>query len=179
MSASDEPVTLLGVYPTDAGAAAACRAVLDAGLPPERLAIVSEFPYPEGAFPVAEPRVRLQWVTVAAGVTGILAGIGLTVGTAFSYPIRTGHMPVLAMPPYAIISYELMMLFGIVATVIGFSLAVLRSRRRRDWPDEPLLAEGHVGVVTFCRTADEQECVRAAFARDDVAAVHRMQGDQR
>ena len=149
MKATDSDSTLLAVYGDLEEAVRTCRRLVDDGLAPEALSVLSDVPVPEGVFPVAEPRQPLQWFALAAGVVGIFAGIGLTVGTSLAYPIRTGHMPILPIPPYAIISYEVMMLFAIVTTVAGFVLAVLRGPRRDALYDAGV-DEGDIGVLVYC-----------------------------
>ena len=158
MKASGNDLTLLALYGDLEEAVLACRRLVDDGFAPEMLSVLSDVPVQEDVFPVAEPRVPLQWFTLAAGVVGIFAGIGLTVGTSMAYPIRTGHMSILPIPPYAIISYEVMMLAAILATAAGFGLAVWRGSRRDALYDGGV-DEGRIGVLVHC--AEERVAARA------------------
>ena len=121
MTNKGSDITLLALYAGVEEAVRACRGLVDDGFASDALSVLSDVPIPEEVFPVAEPRLPLQWFTLAAGIVGIAAGVGLTVGTSLAYPIRTGHMPILPIPPYAIVSYELMML----AATQGTDLQVL------------------------------------------------------
>jgi hypothetical protein len=159
MTATGSDRTLLALYDGLEEAVQACRRLVDGGVAPESMSVLSDVPLPEGVFPVAEPRLPLQWFSLAGGVVGIAAGIALTVGTSLAYPIRTGHMPILPIPPYAIISYEVMMLFAILATVAGFVRAVLRGGRRNALYDVAV-DEGAIGLLVYC-----PEAVVAAKAR--------------
>jgi len=159
MSAKDRGTTLLAMYGDPETAARACRCLRDNGFAADALSVLSSSPYPEEVFAVYEPRPFLQWVTLAGGVVGIGGGVLLTVGTSLLYPIRTGHMSILPIPPYAIITYELMMLSAIVATVIAFAVAILRGWRSRDVLFDQTVHEDQIGVLVFC--ADEDSIAQA------------------
>jgi len=58
--------------------------------------------------------------TFFGGLIGGIAGFALAAGTAVLYPHPVGGRPIITMPPYLIITYELAILFGILFTVVGF-----------------------------------------------------------
>ena len=167
--------TLLALYPGVEEAVRACRSLVDDGFASDVLSVLSDVPIPEGVFPVAEPRLPLQWFTLAAGVVGLAAGVGLTVGTSLAYPIRTGHMPIVPIPPYAIVAYELMMLAAILATMGGFALAILRGRRRDVLSDEGV-AEDEIGVLVYCENERVTERAREVLAHSDPRRIRQAPG---
>ena len=61
--------------------------------------------------------------TLAGAITGGLSGFILAAGTAVLFPHPTGGRPIITIPPYLIITYELTILFGILATVLGFLIS--------------------------------------------------------
>ena len=71
--------------------------------------------------------------TFFGAVIGASSGFLLAAGTAVLYLHPTGGRPIIAIPPFLIITYELTILFGIVATVLGFlisaRLPAIRERR--------------------------------------------------
>src|SRR5688572_21683957 len=78
-------------------------------------------PYPEhdiekalgyGASPV-------RIFTFFGGLTGAATGFAFTVFTAMDWPLVTGGKPIVSIPTYVIIAFELTILFGVLATVIG------------------------------------------------------------
>jgi hypothetical protein len=97
--------------------------------------------------------VRL-WVLIGA-VTGFLTAIVLTVGTSLEWNLNTGGRAVASIPPYVVIMFELMILFGGVAGVTGFFMhsglpvfdaeAGYRSRFGAD----------KFGLVVRCRAGEE------------------------
>lgn len=70
--------------------------------------------------------------TFFGGLLGGITGFILAAGTAVLYPHPVGGRPIIAIPPYLIITYELTILFGILFTVLGFivssRLPALRNR---------------------------------------------------
>jgi hypothetical protein len=58
------------------------------------------------------------WV-LAAGIIGALSGFALTIGTSLTWSHVVGGKPIISMPPYIIIAFELMILCGGVTAVIA------------------------------------------------------------
>jgi len=83
--------------------------------------ITAYMPYPEAQIEEAlgydQSPVRV-W-TLAGGLLGAAAGFALASFTSMDWPLVTGGKPILSMPAYVIISFELMVLFGALSTVIG------------------------------------------------------------
>ena len=57
--------------------------------------------------------------TFFGGIFGALFGFTLAAGTAVLYLHPTGGRPIIPIPPFLIITYEMTILLGILATVIG------------------------------------------------------------
>ena len=68
------------------------------------------------------PQTRLPWVSLAAGITGLITAIGLQVWTsAYDWPINVGGKPFISVPAFIPICFELTVLFTGLGTV-GFFL---------------------------------------------------------
>ncbi len=52
-------------------------------------------------------------------MTGAAAGFALASFTSLDWPLITGGKPILSMPAYVIIAFELAILFGVLSTLIG------------------------------------------------------------
>lgn len=61
--------------------------------------------------------------TLIGAITGGTTGFLLASITAVLFPHPTGGRPIITFPPYLIITYELTILFGILATVLGFLIS--------------------------------------------------------
>ncbi len=84
--------------------------------------ITAYTPYPEHLIEEAlgyeQSPVRV-WALVG-GLCGAAGGFAFTVFTSMDWPLVTGGKPILSMPAYVIIAFEMMVLFGVLSTVIGF-----------------------------------------------------------
>lgn len=65
------------------------------------------------------PSYVRSWV-LAGGIFGALSGFALTLGTSYEWNLNTGGKPIASIPPYLIIVFELMILCGGIAGVLGF-----------------------------------------------------------
>lgn len=83
--------------------------------------ITAYTPYPdhliEEALGYDQSPVRV--FTLVGGMTGAAAGFALASFTSLDWPLVTGGKPILSMPAYVIIAFELAVLLGALATVIG------------------------------------------------------------
>lgn len=78
-------------------------------------------PYPdhhiEHALGYDQSPVRV-WALVG-GLTGAATGLAFTVWTSMDWPLVVGGKPIVSIPPYVIIIFEMMVLFGALSTIIG------------------------------------------------------------
>ena len=63
---------------------------------------------------------RVRLAVLIGGITGFLTAVIMTVGTSLEWGLNTGGRPVASIPPYVVIMFELMILFGGVSGVISF-----------------------------------------------------------
>jgi len=95
----------------------AIRALRKAGLGE----ITAYMPYPEHHIEEAlgwgQSPVRV-W-TLVGGLTGAATGFAFTIFTSMDWPLVTGGKPILSMPAYVVIAFEMTILFGALSTVIG------------------------------------------------------------
>lgn len=67
-------------------------------------------------------RSAVRWFVLLGGITGFLTAVAITVGTSLEWNLNVGGRAVVSIPPYVVIMFELMILFGGVSGVIGFFL---------------------------------------------------------
>ena len=83
--------------------------------------ITAYMPYPdhhiEEALGYGQSPVRV-W-TLTGGLCGAAGGFALTSFTSMDWPLVTGGKPILSIPAYVPIAFEMAVLFGALATVIG------------------------------------------------------------
>lgn len=71
---------------------------------------------------------RIPWLTLLGGVLGAVLGFGMQVYTNLAYPIDIGGRPLVAIPAFMLITFELMVL-GAVVLAIGGMLVLNRLPR--------------------------------------------------
>jgi hypothetical protein len=78
-------------------------------------------PYPdhhiEHALGYDQSPVRV-W-TLVGGLTGTATALAFTTWTSVDWPLVVGGKPIVSIPPYIIIMFELTVLFGALSTIIG------------------------------------------------------------
>jgi len=69
------------------------------------------------------PRSGLWKFTAAASLAGLLSGFAFTIYTVREWPLLiTGGKPMVSLPPFTIIAFELTILFGAVVSFLGYLL---------------------------------------------------------
>lgn len=62
----------------------------------------------------------VRWVAIAAGLAGFALALWMTIAISRDYPLITGGKPIVSLPPFLVIAFEAMILFGALGTVAGF-----------------------------------------------------------
>lgn len=62
----------------------------------------------------------VRWFGLAGGLTGIATALTMTIWMSWDYPLIVGGKPITAIPPFMVVAFELMILFGCIASVLGF-----------------------------------------------------------
>ena len=114
-------INALGIFRDPESALAAAGQLKSAGF--EGLEIMSPIPI-HGIDAVLGPKKSvIKRFTLFGGIFGALSGFALAAGTAVLYLHPTGGRPIITIPPFLIITYEMIILFGIVFTVLGFFIS--------------------------------------------------------
>ena len=90
------------------------------GVPASSIEVRTPVPVHEAFHILRTPPSPLGWFTGTGAVLGAATGFGLTIGTVLSWPLITGGKPLISLPPFLIIVFELTILLGAVASILGF-----------------------------------------------------------
>lgn len=105
-------------------------------------------PYPEHhieeALGYGESPVRV-W-TLVGGLTGAATGFALTIFTSLDWPLVTGGKPILSIPTSVVIAFELTILFGAFATLIGLFYNARLPRLGKPKVYRTDFSSGHFGL---------------------------------
>lgn len=124
----------LGLFVAPADAARAVRALRERGVGEIRTA--SPAPYPELEAALGRPRSRIGWITFAGAVLGATCAFALTIGTSLDLPLVVGGKPVVSLPPYGIIAFELTVLFGGLSNFAAIAIGSFLARRAEPLPHD-------------------------------------------
>jgi hypothetical protein len=105
--------------------------------------------------------------TLAGGLTGCLTGFAMSLWMSYDYPVVVGGKPIGSVLPYVVIAFELTILFGALATILG--LAVLAATGTRPGGYDPRFSDDHIGVFVPCpveRRQQVEQVLRASGAVD-------------
>jgi hypothetical protein len=136
---------IYALYRDPGSAQEAWRRLVAAGVDADAITVASSEPFEQYEFSRRHSATWLYWIAVCGGAIGLLLGYWLTSMTERSWPLPTGGMPIVAMWPNLIVIFEMTMLGGVLATVIGLLVgAGLPARTPRVYDRE--VADGNILV---------------------------------
>jgi len=111
------PARVLGVFGDPGVAARAVKALRAAGCQDLRAAMPA--PFPEVMAALGRPRSGLASITWSGALLGCLAGVALPVTCSLAWPLVVGGKPIVALPAFVVIIFELTVLIGSLTNLIG------------------------------------------------------------
>lgn len=111
-------MTLLASFVHEDTAVSAAAALRAQGV--ENFELFSPIPLhgAEPALGLGKSKVRV--FTLTGALLGAVGGFALCVWTATRFVLPTAGRPIIALPPYLLITYETTILLGVLATLLGF-----------------------------------------------------------
>jgi len=99
----------------------------------------------------------VRWMTLLGALTGGICGLVLTIWTTLQWPLLiTGGKPLISLPPFLIIVFELTILLGALATVGGFLYWGVLQHLLSPLPYDSRFSSGHFGLWIECSEAETQ-----------------------
>ncbi len=148
----------LGLFHEPHAALAAAGTLKNAGF--DGLELMSPVPI-EGVDEVlGEKKSVIKRFTLFGGAFGALFGFALAAGTSVLYLHPVGGRPIITIPPYLIITYEALIFFGILFTVLGFFI----SARLPVFRDRVYVPETGVDKFAVSVACDSKERFKRAEA---------------
>jgi hypothetical protein len=118
------------------------------------------------------PVSKVRLFTLLGGLTGLASGWILTAWTSLKWGLIVGGKPAIGLPvspPYVVIMFELMILFGGIATLIGLVTLGRLPQFRPSAAYDPRFTQDRFGVAVHCaaeRAASVREILRQAGAEE-------------
>lgn len=98
--------------------------------------------------------------TLVGGICGCVLGFAFPIYTVLSWPLITGGKPLISIPPFVVIAFEMTILLAALSTAVGFLLLSGLPRVRRGAPYDPRFSEDRWGVLVTC-AREQVDAVRA------------------
>lgn len=112
------PQGVLGQFGTPERLVAAARSARDAGV--EGLDAFTPFPVDEINEVIGFHDRRIPWLGFIGGVSGLVAAYAMQIATNLDYPLDIGGRPLITLQAFALIGFELTVLFSVSFMVFGF-----------------------------------------------------------
>ena len=90
---------------------------------------------------------KVGFVTLFGGITGLLVGFFGPAVAHFHWGLTHGGKPLFSVPPFVVIAFELTILFGASATLIGLLLLGRMVLKKPEEPYDPRVSEDHYMIV--------------------------------
>jgi hypothetical protein len=127
-------------------------------------------PYPdhhiEHALGYDQSPVRV-W-TLVGGLTGTATALAFTIWTAVDWPLVVGGKPIVSIPPFVIIMFELTVLFGALSTIIGLFILSRLPNIKPSIIYDPEFTAGRYGVYVEADGARLDEARRILNAQEPI-----------
>ncbi len=165
---------VMGIFQYEDDFLSAARQLRDSGF--DDVTLMSPIPLHAAEEIQGFGKSNVRRFTLFGAIFGAVCGFGLAVGTALAFILPTGGRPIITIPPYLIITYEMTILMGILFTLLGFHVV----SGLPAWRDKIYRTESGVDRFTLVVTlGDGPDADRAeSIIRDSGAEqVSRPEGD--
>jgi hypothetical protein len=127
---------------------------------------------------IGKKKSPVRWLVLAGGISGVLTGLAITIGTTYEWRLNAGGKPLLSWPPFIIICFELMVLLGGISGFLG-TLALSGVPTTELEPGyEGRFGEDRFGIVVRCDEAEAPR-VESMLKESGAEEVVREGGAQR
>lgn len=118
-----------------------------------------------------KPASPVRVFTLVGCLLGAATGLALTIATSLSYPLIVGGKPIVSIPPFLIIVFELTILFGGLLTLGGMLLNARLPRVGVGPAYLPRFSEDRFGLWVRCEEKDYENVTRLlnAAGADEVS----------
>lgn len=108
--------------------------------------------------------------TLVGALCGAAAGLAFTTFTSTDWPLVTGGKPILSIPAYFIIVFEMMVLFGVLSTVIGLFINARLPFVKPMIVYDPEFSSGRFGLYVTA-SPDQIDAVRSILQHEEPAEL--------
>jgi len=154
--------SIYGLFGDPEAAQRAVDGLRRAGVADRDILVMSDEPYEEFEF---SHRDKATWLFKLAGVggtVGLACGALLTTTTERAWPLDTGGMPIIAVWPNLVVTFELTMLGAILTTVVSLFITAKLPTAKRPLYD-PEISNGKILVGIQRLPAGSPDALRSVL----------------
>ena len=122
-----------------------------------RLTVYSPAPDHNIEHALHEPKSAVRVFTIVGALTGTATGFALPTWTSLDWPLLTGGKPMISMPAWVIIAFELTVLFGALSTVLGMLILARLPYRKPLIVYDPSFSTDRYGIHVAAAPGREAE----------------------
>jgi molybdopterin-containing oxidoreductase family membrane subunit len=153
---------VLGIFPHLDTTVEAIRQLRKAGF--TDVTVYSPVPRHEIEDALAPKESPVRLFTLGGALLGATTGYGLASYASLDYPLVVGGKPLVHFIPYTVLGFEVAVLFGALATVLGLFLTARLPHLRIEAAYDPSFTNDRMGVFARC-SADRAAAVREILTR--------------
>jgi molybdopterin-containing oxidoreductase family membrane subunit len=115
------------------------------------------------------PKSPVRLFTLVGALTGTASGFALTIWSSLKWDLIVGGKPVVSIPPFVVIAFELTILLGGLCTLLGLLVTSRLPALGRGRHYDPRFTADRFGVEVACapdRVREAEEILRRAGAED-------------
>ena len=146
---------MLGIFTELDAATVAIERLRKAGM--RDMIVFSPMPRHELEHAVGTPESPIRMFTLVGALTGTATGFALPIWTSVNWPLVTGGKPIISLPPFVIIAFELTILFGALSTILGLFITARLPRLKGNVVYDPSFSVGSFGVYVVPPAGREGE----------------------
>lgn len=139
---------VMGVFQYEDDFLAAARQLRDSGF--DDLTLMTPIPLRAAEEILGLGKSNVRRFTLFGALLGAACGFGMAVATALVFILPTSGRPIITIPPFLIITYEMAILLGILFTLLGFHVV----SGLPAWHDRIYRSESNVDRFTLVVSLD-------------------------
>jgi hypothetical protein len=112
----------------------------------------------------------VQFFALVGALTGTATGFALAIFSSMSWPLVVGGKPIVSIPAFVVIAFELTILFGALSTVIGLFINMRLPNLKPLVVYDPQFSAGRFGVYVSA-SPDEIEDARKILTEQEPAEL--------
>jgi len=161
-----QPSGVLAAFRHVDAATDAIRALKELGY--KDFTVYTPVPNVEVAAAVGHKVSAVRLWTLFGGLLGVTTGFAMTLWMSYNYPIVVGGKPLGSVVPYVVIAFELTILFGALATLLGVAYNAWRTNQRGAF--DPRFTNDTIGIFVPCE-ADRRTAIEELLKKNGAEEV--------